>query len=368
MAIMIFYIKLYIILIKIINIKLNETDEIKKSPNIAVIPFKIFYLPNKNKNSSNRNFITSQEFMDIIHSSPIYLEIEIGKNIKHNITLKYETNLENDKQYLSLFILLDEYNFYIDDNYFLDKQKKKICRYSTELSTSYEIIPLKNNDNNKNTIYASDYFKIFSDLSLNEYNQIKLNFKHNFDKNSNISFACGKFGLLIPSNSLYIDSGINFINQIHTNLENVDYSFMFKFNFNEKASIGMDNKNDGVLIIGAESYEKNNKEELIPVYNKPNNYGSVIDWRFEVDQITIGNEYYSLTNEEFVLKIDIDGIKIPYIFYEQLKKLYFNHYFKKEICKYEIVNNNYIILSCYADSFNEKDINNFPEIKFFKYI
>ena len=75
-----------------------------------------------------------------------------------------------------------------------------------------------------------------------------------------------------------------------------------------------------------------------------------------------------MTNEEFILKIDNDGIEIPYIFYEQLKKLYFNHYFKKEICKYEIVNNNYIILSCYADSFNEKDINNFPEIKFFKYI
>ena len=365
MTIMIFFIKLYIILIKIINIKLDESVEIKKYPNIAVIPFKIFYSPHKiNKNN---NLYTPQDYMDIIHSSLIYLEIEMGKNIKQNIIPKSEElNLETDKQYISLFFSLDEYSFYIDDNYFFDKQKKKICRYSSELSTSYEVIPSKNNENNKNTIYASDYFKIFSDLSLNEYNQIKLNFKHNFDKSANISFACGKFGLLIPSNKLYIDSGINFVNQIHDNLENVDYSFMLKFNLNTNELNSKGNKNDGVLIIGAESYEKNNKEELIPVYNKPNNYGSIADWRFELDQITIGNEYYLLTNEEFILKIDIDGIEAPYTFYEQLKKLYFNYYFKNEICKYDIVNNHYLILYCNADSFKETDINNFPEINFLK--
>ena len=364
MKIMIFFIKLYIILLKIIQIKLDESNEVKQSPNIAVIPFKLFYPPINNKN--NNDLFTSEQFMDNIHSSLIYLEIEIGKNIKSDLIPKEdESKILNNKQFISLFIVLNEYNFYIDDNHFFDEKKKLICRYSSQLSTSYEVIPSKNNDinKNKNILYASDYFKIFSDLSLNEYNQIKLSFKHNFDKNVNISFACGKSGLFVPSNKLYIETGINFIYQIHTNLENVDYSFKFHFNLDNENN----NDNDGVLIIGAESYEKNNKEELISVYNKPNSYGSIADWRFDVDQITIGNEYYAFTDEDFILKIDIECLEIPYVFYEQLKKVYFNYYFKNEICKYDIVNNNYIILSCNENSFNEKDINNFPEINFLKY-
>ena len=270
-----------------IRIKSNELKQEDKSSNIAVIPFKTFYIPNRKITNS----FSSKEYVDIIHSSSLYLEIEVGKNIKQtNLTKEDELKIKNNKQFMSLFITLDDYNFYIDDNYFFDKEKKLICRYSSQLSTSYEIGQSNNKlqNNEKNAIFAIDYFKIYSDISMNKYNMIKMEFKHSLDNTKNISFACGKTGLLVPSNKLYIYSGVNFINQIHNNIENIDYSFIIKYN---KSNEEM---NDGILIIGQESYEKYNKEELIPIYTKPNSYGSIIDWRFEVDQITIGSQFFEI--------------------------------------------------------------------------
>ena len=302
-----------------IRIKSNELKQEDKSSNIAVIPFKTFYIPNKKITNS----FSSKEYVDIIHSSSLYLEIEVGKNIKQtNLTKEDELKIKNNKQFMSLFITLDDYNFYIDDNYFFDKEKKLICRYSSQLSTSYEIGQSNNKlqNNEKNAIFAIDYFKIYSDISMNKYNMIKMEFKHSLDNTKNISFACGKTGLLVPSNKLYIYSGVNFINQIHNNIENIDYSFIIKYN---KSNEEM---NDGILIIGQESYEKYNKEELIPIYTKPNSYGSIIDWRFEVDQISIGSQFFEINNEEFIIKTDFEGIEIPYSFYKELNKIYFNNY------------------------------------------
>ena len=343
-----------------IRIKSNELKQEDKSSNIAVIPFKTFYIPNRKITNS----FSSKEYVDIIHSSSLYLEIEVGKNIKQtNLTKEDELKIKNNKQFMSLFITLDDYNFYIDDNYFFDKEKKLICRYSSQLSTSYEIGQSNNKlqNNEKNAIFAIDYFKIYSDISMNKYNMIKMEFKHSLDNTKNISFACGKTGLLVPSNKLYIYSGVNFINQIHNNIENIDYSFIIKYN---KSNEEM---NDGILIIGQESYEKYNKEELIPIYTKPNSYGSIIDWRFEVDQITIGSQFFEINNEEFIIKTDFEGIEIPYSFYKELNKIYFNNYYKNKICKYEIVNNIYIVIFCNSNNFTNKDIKNFPVIKFLKF-
>ena len=189
-----------------------------------------------------------------------------------------------------------------------------------------------------------------------------MEYRYTYDKDNNISFACGKVGLLVPSNKLYIYSEINFIEQIH-NLENVDYSFTFKYNYNKN----INDMNDGLLIIGVESYEKNNNKELISIYTKPNSYGSIIDWRFEVDQIIIGNQLFEFSNEDFIIKSNIEGIEIPYSFYNELKTIYFNNYFKKDICKYEIVNNIYLVISCNSDLYSKRDIQKFPEINFIKY-
>ena len=60
------------------------------------------------------------------------MDIEVGKKIKQNyLTKEEELKIKNNKQFISIFITLDDYNFYIDDNYFYDKEKKSICRYSS---------------------------------------------------------------------------------------------------------------------------------------------------------------------------------------------------------------------------------------------
>ena len=54
----------------------------------------------------------------------------------------------------------------------------------------------------------------------------------------------------------------------------------------------MNEMNDGLFIVGIESYEKGKNDELISIYTKPDIYGSKLNWRFGVDQITIGNKLF----------------------------------------------------------------------------
>ena len=351
---------IYILLLFITKINPKESNKIKLPSSIAVIPFKTFKIPNKN----NEGSFSPKDFFDIIYSSKIYLEIEIGQSIKNKtLSKEEESKIPNKKQFLPLFIEIDNIHLFIDDNYFYDKQKKEICRYSTELSTSYKV-----NSSYKFTpnslgkhIFASDYFKIFSNTLLNDYNMIEINFKHLFDPSKNISFACGKVGLIVPKNNLYLNSDINFIGQIHKAMENVDVSFTFEYNNNGKIQ-GAD---EGLLIIGADSYEKN-RDDLISIYSTTNSFGSDLNWVFDIDKITIGDNFFEFNNEEFIIKTDIDGIEIPYSFYELLKRIYFNNYFQKKICQYDIVNNIYIVFSCNSSLFTEEDIQKFPKIDFSK--
>ena len=89
-----------IILIKSLN---------NASPNIAVFPFKTYHYPNK----VNTEQFSSKDFMDSIHSSLLYLDIEIGKNVKkEKLTSTISTNLLNNKQFLTLFFVINDYDFY----------------------------------------------------------------------------------------------------------------------------------------------------------------------------------------------------------------------------------------------------------------
>ena len=243
-----------------------------------------------------------------------YLEVQVGKSIKNDIIIneEIEERIKSQKQFLPIFLELDEFSFYIDDNYFINNQKKLFCKYSSELSSSYEVI----NDiesKYRNSIYASDYFKIYSDISLNKYNFVKLIFRHSFSLNKTISYICGKTGLLYNSEKQDEYSQLNFIHQIHSNLKNVDYSFMFNFKENNNDE---ENEN-GLLIIGAESYIKNNKNyELYSFYTKSKNTMAKQEWRFDVESLKIGDKNIVLNDEEFIFKLDIEGIEIPYFFQE----------------------------------------------------
>ena len=347
-------------LISIITINSEEIlNEENPSQNIAVIPFKIFYPPKLHNYS-----FSCRDYLETVHSSLPYLEIEIGEKVKNKIlSEKDESKIPDKKQYISLFISIDDNSFYIDDNYFYTEEKKAICRYSTQLSTSYEVNPSKN-INNKNYVFASDYIKIFSDITLSKYNKIKIEFRHNFEKSKNISFACGKAGLLTSNTKLNseIDTYTNFLKQIHNNLATVDYSFTFKFLDNT-----INRNYDGLFIIGLESLEKTNKEELISIYSKQSRYGENYEWRFGVDQVTIGNQFYDLNDQDFIIKTEIDGIEIPYTFYNKLNNEFFNKYYSTKICFSEIVNNYYIAISCNSDKFTIEDIKNFPQINILKF-
>ena len=149
---------------------------------MAILPFKLYLNPYKDDN----NFFSAVNYLDIIHSSLPYLEIEVGKNINKNIKLteEIEKKIKNQKQFLSIFLIIDDFTFYIDDNYFYDEQKNLICRYSSNLSSSYEI---KENIKSKyrHSIYASDYFKIYSDFFLSKHEMINIIFRHSLSMNKN---------------------------------------------------------------------------------------------------------------------------------------------------------------------------------------
>ena len=344
------YLKIYIFLIYIyINIANDIDYNNNLSPNLAVIPLKLYY----ESYTFNENDFSSIDFLDSVHSSKPYLEIEVGNNIKSSF---------DNTQILTIFLSLDDYNFYIDDNYFTDEKKNLICRYSSKLSTSYEI-----NDNIKsdyrNSVYGTDYFKVFSDIELEKYNMIKILFRHSLSSNKNISFSCGKAGLLYLSEKQDNYSSANFIHQFHSNLENIDYSFMFKFNRSQT----VDKYYDGLFIIGAESYIKNKGNyDIYSFYSTTKNTMNKQEWRFKGDKMIIGNKNYNLDEAEFVIKLDIEGIEIPYNFYEILKDDIFNDYYEKKICEEDEIYNHYLIIYCYSDKFTKSDINNFPKIQFLK--
>ena len=350
----------------IINANLIKTLD-NSNPNIAVFPFKTFYYPPK---SSNEQF-SSKEYMDTIQSSLIYLDIEIGKDIKNDkINEDISSKLLNNKQFISLFLVVDNYDFYIDDNYFYNEEKKKICHYSTFLSTSYEEEQNNNITNNmKEAVIAADYLKVYNDKNLNnKCNYIKISFRHKYDKDKNIAFACGSVGLLAPTNQFFIETKTNFINQIHESFNKIDYSFSIQYNNKDN----LEDMDDGILIIGEESLEKKQNQELIPIYAKPKGYGGgKLEWEFNINQITIGNKIIESDNLEsdfdILIKSSIDGIQIPYFFYQELNSIFFNKYYSNKICQFELVNNLYVIISCDSDKFKKEDILSFPEINFLKY-
>ena len=212
--------------------------------------------------------------------------------------------------------------------------------------------------------FASDYFKIFSDLSLSKYNMVKMGFQHIFypDK-SKVPFGCGTIGLLVPNKNPYLlYMAVNFIYQLHFKIKNIDYSFSFKYNNNKNN----DDINEGLFIVGLESLEKNKNTELIQIYNMQTTYAKKPEWKLSSNKIFIGNESFFFKANELIIKTDIEGIEIPYVFYDKLKSKFFNHYFKEQICKYEIINHCYVTF-CDSNKFSSKDIQSFPKINIVKF-
>ena len=248
---------------------------------------------------------------------------------------------------------------YVDDNYF-NSNNNNLCRYSTKLSTSYEIVDNKNIIISKPSIYSSDYFNIYTDIAITKFETAKLEFLYYLNPEKNVSYACGKVGFLFPSEKKGDLWRRNFINQIHNNIQNIDYSFTFRF----------DTDNEGYLIIGIESYEKTIKNEnLISIYNQVEQYGNKQKWVFDMERIFVKNKFYQFEEGEFFINTDIEGFEFPYLFFMKLEDIFFSKYFDNNICKYKyiIIAIKFIAISCDAEKFGINDIKSFPEIKFLKY-
>ena len=354
MTIFIFFLSLYCILFT--NTIESKDILIDRNSNISVVPFKTFYPP-----INNNTEFSAKDYYENIHLGNLYLEIEVGKGIKNiELTEEEKSKIKENKQFLSFFIILNDFTFSVNNSYFIDDERKKsICRYSSELSTSYAIDEYNYILNDNKSSYAFDYFKIFSDFSLNKYNMIKMVFKHIFypDK-SKVPFGCGTVGLLIPNQSPYLSLAVNFIHQLHNKIKNVDYSFTFKYNNDNK---NIDDINEGLFIVGLESFEKNKNTELIQIYNIQTTYAVNSEWKLSSDKVFIGNESFFFKPDELIIKTDIEGIETPYVFYDKLKSIFFNQYFKSQICNYEIINHCYVTF-CDSNKFSSEDIQSFPNI------
>jgi hypothetical protein len=330
----------------------SEINNTINSSNLAVFPFKTFYPPTE---EDGLNSFEAKDYYYNIHYSNPYIEVELGKN--------------NNFQKLSLFFKIDDYILHLDDNFFNEKKQKLICHYSSSHSDSYEI------DKSKKiyvaekpySVFASEYFKIYTDFNLLHFNLVEMNFYHSIDKLNNMSYACGNAGLLYATKDLYANiADINLISQIHDNMENVDISWTFQY-YSKNDSNRSENEFEGLFIVGIESLEKHmNKNELIPIYAKITECG-VIEWQFSIDELYIGNYSYEINEEEIKINTDIAGFEIPKILYNKLNDIYFYKYYLNKICETEIITDFHLVISCHNDKFTDKDINNFPEINLYKF-
>ena len=315
------------------------------SPNIIIIPFKTFYQNNKN----NKSPFSSSDYYSQIHLSKIYLQME-----------------SKTGQNLHVYVSTDESAFYIDD-YYSDLGKNK-CPYSSQLSPSYHLCnnySLSYEDYNiDKSICAKDKFKLYTDYSLEKYDLLSIEFQHYKDKDRDVTFSCGKTGLKLPSYN--INKKGNFISQIHDKVDNVDYSFSFKYTNNEDAK-NINELNEGLFVIGIQSYEKKKNVEMESIYVSQLTFGRAIGWKFDIYNIFIGNRYFDFDELDIEVNPDIDGMEITYDFFSKLNEYFFQTYYDKGICVNEKINfERNIVVYCYADKFKQNDIDNFPELNFFK--
>ena len=295
----------------------GELDNNSFSPNIIVIPFKTLYSKSKN-NNNNYNF-SSLDYYNKIHSSKIYLNIE-SKN----------------GQYLHIFVSTDESSFYLDD-YFSEIGHIK-CPYSSQLSRSYYFC--NKNDiiyddyNIDKSICAKDIFKLYKDDLMKEYDLTSIEFQHYKDRDKKITFSCGKTGLILSSND--INKNSNLISQIHDKNNNIDYSFTFKYTHNDQSK-SINELNEGLFIIGIQSYEKEKNIEMDSLYVLEPNFRQKLGWKFNMPNIFMGKNKYYFNDSVFEINPDIDGIEVTFDFYDKLNKIFFQSYFTKGICEKEII-------------------------------
>lgn len=329
----------------------------KNNTNIAVMRFKTYY-PLSYNIYYNYSKFDKEDYMQNYHFSKLYLEIEVGN----------ENNFKtNTNQTLNVLVDLKDTIFSTVNRYFnnyIFANNDLLCHFNTSKSTTLEQSKYYFSYDGIKSLSSSskEYFKINTDLLLNNYNITQMNFVNTIDHNK--SGICGNIGLT-NLNTKYID--YNFIYQLYKNLSLSEMCYYFNYS---AAS-----KEEGIFIVGNMPHiylpQKYNIDDLLPIYSSNQREPKIY-----FDEIKI--EGYSMEYMDEQLQImltpDVEGFEFPEEYFNHIKKFYFQDLINKNICNVEYYNHSqYEIIYCYAniddgdEKFGKKNIDNFPNIYFNKY-
>ena len=331
--------------ILIIKSELNNT-------NIISLKFKTFY-PYSNNSKNIPSLYNINDYYINYHLSKIYLEIGLGN----------ETNFEEKtNQTLNVIVDLEEIIFSTTNIYFSKytvENNNLLCNYNTSKSTTlyesggyYNIYGIKSMSS-----YASEFFKIYTDISLRKYNITKLNFVNTI--NHNKSTICGNIGLtyLHPESQSY-----NFIAQLHSRFNLSDYSLLFNY-----SSI---NSDEGIFIFGNMPHiylpNKYNIDNLISIYSTNIREPTLFFSEIKIEGYKMDENYDEL---KIIINPNIEGLEFPEFYFQKIEEAFFQEYYNKSICHIEMCERRiYYIIQCDGDKgkFGDKNIKAFPKIEFNK--
>jgi len=308
--------------------------------NILAVKFKTYYPITENMLRNDSEY-EAKDFIESFLFSKLYLELETGNGTNNQI-LKTIINSKVDSLMLKN----------------LNKNNITFCDFNSSLSSTF-----KSNMLSEYLCQSEESFKLYIDTSLTKYNYENLGFDNYFCLNDSM---CGNVGTDI---CIYKTNfkGKDFITKMHSILNTSELNFAFHYS--------SDKNDDGIFVFGVmpHDYFKNkyNENDVISFYSKSINFEILMDTiTFDGKEYWIEDESVEDKYNEFIsveITPDYEGIMFDSYFMELLKKIYFNKYIEKDICK---VGKNDLITSaiyCYADKFGVEDINKFPKIILTKY-
>jgi len=333
----------------------NNIIKIESSGNttsIASIKFKTFYPVSYNL-VYNRSKFEVDDYMNSYHFSKIYLELETGDiNKNTNQTLNVLIDLKE--------IIFSTIYYYFENNY-NSENVKLLCHFNCSKSTTLEMSKYYFSYENIKSLSAesTDYFKIYNDLSLTNYNMTKLKFVNTEDNLQHTT--CGNIGLSNLINFKAKNIEFNFISQIYKKLNLSEMSYFFNYSISDE---------EGLFIIGNMPHNylpnKYNIEELIPIYSSNS--------KVYFDEMIIEGYKMEDMDEQFQVLFtpDVEGLEFPDEYFDHIKHFYFKEYIDKGICHNVSYRKPIEVIYCDNNTENndikitQKIIDEFPKIYFNK--
>ena len=320
--------------------------------NLAILKFKTYY-PYLIENNLNDNSFNHIDYVNSIHLSQIYLEIEIGNESNY---------INNNSQTLNVIIDMYQDYFILTDSYFKNPafHNNILCNYNISLSPTFKEkeTPKIILSQKPCSCQGEDSFIIYTNISLNEYKYIRLGFI--IDYCNKITKLCGNIGLHRTIKNI---KNYYFLPQIF-NLSNISEHFW-------TLKYSNDSIDEGIIVFGKIPFENSqisNKKEvnIINIYSKNRN------WEILMDELIFEgyNNSDIIKKEEFldvIISHEIEGLEFSDIYFDKLFNTFFRDYIIDNICSSFKVNKTYIIIKCKGDKFGIKNIKQFPKITFYKY-